>query len=183
MSASEICVHNTRSEVLPVYLSLEFGIPLRLHQAVHRIHCAGCGLVTHSIPYPEKLAAAAATYRVMMPQKLSGNEIRFVRKALGYTARDMSVTLEVVPETFSRWENGHAAINPASEKLLRINTGIKLAHLAPAIVFNVASIVEMDIKPSLSEKAAIVLDLQLVTFKNAAQDEPREEYTPEKKAA
>jgi len=166
-----------------MHLSLEFGIPLRLHQAVQCIRCAHCGLVTYSTPYPEKLAAAAAVYRVMMPQKLSGKEIRFIRKALGYTAKDMASVLEVVPETFSRWENGHAAINPSSEKLLRINVGIKLAQLAPAIVFNVADIVEMDIKAALKDKAEIVLDLQLVTFKNTAQDEPREEYTPEKKAA
>ncbi len=58
-----------------------------------------------------------------------------------------------------------------------------MAQLAPAIVFNVADIVEMDIKAALKDKAEIVLDLQLVTFKNTAQDEPREEYTPEKKAA
>jgi putative zinc finger/helix-turn-helix YgiT family protein len=183
MSTSEICVHDTRSEVLPVHLSLEFGIPLRLHKAVQCSRCAHCGLVTHSIPYPEKLAAAAAVYRSMIPEKLSGKEIRFIRKSLGYTAKEMAAALEIAPETFSRWENGHAAINPSSERLLRINAGIKLAHLAPAIVFNVADIVEMDIKAALGNKPEIVLDLQLVTFKNTAQDEPRKEYTPEKKAA
>jgi putative zinc finger/helix-turn-helix YgiT family protein len=183
MGISETCVHKMDGKPIAQHETRDLGIPLVIYNAVHAHTCQHCGLVTYSIPFPERLAAAAAVCRAKMPEKLSGNEIRFIRKALKLPAKDMSDVLQVAPETFSRWENDKAPINPTSEKLLRILAGLRLGPLAPAVGFRAEDIIDMSVKTVLGEGKEIVIALELVTFKNAAETPPTKEYTQEQQAA
>lgn len=47
-----------------------------------------------------------------------GEAFRFMRKAIGKRAMDLAQDLDSTPETISRWENGHAEIEPRAFLLL-----------------------------------------------------------------
>ncbi|MCG8435738.1 MAG: helix-turn-helix domain-containing protein, partial [Gammaproteobacteria bacterium] len=84
------------------------GIPVVLFDAVKEQVCAACGEVRgHLIPNVDGLTAAAAVMRATLPWKLTGKEIRFLRKSLGWRAKDLAAKLDVTAEHVSKWENGH----------------------------------------------------------------------------
>lgn len=99
-----------------------------LHNAVVEARCAHCGqLQSILIPNLQGLIAAVAVARALMPLKIRGQEIRFLREALDVTAVDLATTVEVLPTQISRWENEAEPISPRSEKLLRLYVVDKLA--------------------------------------------------------
>ncbi|MRI57715.1 hypothetical protein D8770_28020 [Methylobacterium sp. DB1607] len=76
------------------------------------------------------LLRAVVLQRVLHERKLSGPDIRFLRKCLGIKAKDLAQKIAVTAEHLSRCENKAVPISPASEKLLRLfmfKTAIKLA--------------------------------------------------------
>lgn len=94
----------------------------------------------------EGLIAAVAIARVAAAQELSGNEIRFLRKALGWSSRELAAKLEVRDETVSRWENEKEPIGATSEKLLRLIVAQFLGDKAPALDVDQKRIVSMRIR-------------------------------------
>ncbi len=70
------------------------------------------------------LINAVVRVRVRHPRKLSGAEIKFIRKAINVKAKDLAETLEISAEHLSRCESGTAALSPQSEKLLRLTAYI-----------------------------------------------------------
>jgi putative zinc finger/helix-turn-helix YgiT family protein len=181
MGDSETCIHDVDSTVMAQYETRELGIPLLISKSVHLRTCKHCGQSSHFIPYPDRLIAAAAVGRAKVSAKLTGNEIRFLRKALAISAKDLSNALGVAAETFSRWENDKAPMNPATEKMLRIYTGIKLGSLAPAVEFNPEEIINMSIKGIRGHHREIVLHFELVRFKNAPEKPTTDAYTEEQR--
>ena len=70
--------------------------------------------------------------RVLNVRKLSGPDIRFLRKCLNLKAKEVAKKIEVSAEHLSRCENMALPISPASEKLLRLflfKTAVKLSCL------------------------------------------------------
>ena len=82
----------------------------------------------------------------MVPLKLSGKEIRFLRKAADWTAKQLAEIIGVTPESVSRWENGKEVVGPTSEKLLRIMTVMHLTERAPAIDRDLDELLNMRIQ-------------------------------------
>lgn len=89
--------------------------------------------LTHTIPALDSLVAAVAIVRALTPVKLAPEEVRFVRKAMDMTGRDLAEALNTTPETVSRWENGGQAPGEFVERLLRHLVCGRLRDLAPAI--------------------------------------------------
>lgn len=52
--------------------------------------------------------------------QLTGAEIRYLRKHLGFAAKEFAEFMSVKPETVSRWEGGTLSMSMAHEKNLRI---------------------------------------------------------------
>jgi DNA-binding transcriptional regulator YiaG len=73
-----------------------------------------------SVPDPVGLINAVVRSRVTHPRKLSGEEIAFVRKALGVRAKRLADFLSMSPEHLSRCESGSKAMSAPAEKLLRL---------------------------------------------------------------
>jgi len=107
--------------VLPEFETDLGGITVRLMHAVIREECEACGEWTIEIPDLPGLIRAAALARAMLPFKLSGKDVKFMRKALDMTGKEFADTMELTPETVSRWENNDRGIGGYTEKLLRHN--------------------------------------------------------------
>src|SRR5262245_38204473 len=85
------------------------GIGVELvNGAVKRRECAKCGAHCGAveIPDPEGLTAAVVVARATDALKLNGREIKFMRKAMEFTAKELADLLDVTEETISRWETG-----------------------------------------------------------------------------
>ena len=72
-----------------------------------------------SIPDLEELVAVIAISRALHPRKLHGLEVRFIRHALGFTAKEFAANLVLDAATLSRWENGKQDVGGWADKQVR----------------------------------------------------------------
>lgn len=103
------------------------GLPHVTLQGVEVSRCPRCGETEVAIPHIEALHRAIATALVRKPGKLAPEEVRFLRKSLGWSGADFAAHMGVTPETVSRWEHGSSAMGPTAERLLRL----LVVHMAP----------------------------------------------------
>lgn len=145
MSTCEACgADRVKGEVLPAYVTDLGGVSVRLVESVRREQCEACHEETFEIPDLEGLMHAAALARALIPIRLSGAEVRFIRLALDMTGREFAEAMELTPETISRWENG-GGIGGYSEKLLRHNVCALLHKNVKGMDFDPETIVRMRI--------------------------------------
>ena len=122
------------------------GVPVRLVDSVIEERCDECGVVVgREIPDFDGLVAAVAVSRALHPLKLRGEELRFLRKALEVSAKELAEIIGVTQETMSRWENNRDPITPAMEKLIRFMVVVYLGDKAPAIDFDPKDVADMRI--------------------------------------
>ncbi len=122
----------TKSET---YLYDRGGIRATLvNVPVHR--CAACGDFEVEIPLIVQLNQALADTLIRQPSRLTGAEIRFLRKALGWSGVDFAQHMGVDAATVSRWEAGQR-MGASAERLLRLAVSVgtpaqdySLDHLA-----------------------------------------------------
>ena len=86
------------------------------------IRCAKCGNRDPIIPRVNDLMRLLALAVVAMPQKLAGEEVRFLRKSLKMSGDEFSSLIHVDKTTFSKWENNEQAIGDQSDRLIRAVT-------------------------------------------------------------
>lgn len=72
------------------------------------------------IPDLVGLIGAVVRSRVMHTKKLNGDEIKFIRNALGVRAKSVADFLDMSPEHYSRCESDAKVMSPNSEKTLRL---------------------------------------------------------------
>lgn len=113
------CGHamRTRREIVP--FEKPIGLPgVRLDTFVAR--CPECGSYEVIIPNIEGLHQAVARTVIARPSRLSGAEIRYLRKVLGWSGVDFADHMGTTAETVSRWETGATPIGPQADRLLRL---------------------------------------------------------------
>lgn len=93
---------------------------VEVFDAVHQLVCNNCGVLRTDIPNLPGLLAAVAVMRSNMERKLNGQEIRFLRKAMDKTAKELAAKLDTTEETVSRWENDRLVISNPFERMLRV---------------------------------------------------------------
>ena len=96
------------------------GIPDVMLAGVEVSRCARCGEFEVAVPNVEELHRAIAFAVASQRARLSGIEVRFLRKYLGYSATDFATTIGVDKATVSRWENDKDRIGPIADRLLRL---------------------------------------------------------------
>lgn len=89
--------------------------------------CPGCGDFEVVIPGLARLHSALAAAVAVKPEKLTPDEIRFLRGAMAIrlnkpcmTAAGVARRLRVTPQTLSRWESGAQKMGGVSELALRL---------------------------------------------------------------
>jgi len=144
---SEDIIHEFRDDAM--------GIPTILVNAVRRIqHGDETGFIVPDIP---GLEIAMAVARIMLPHKLNGREIRFLRRSIGLKAVTLASFLDVAPETLSRWENGPEAISTNAERVLRLRVLHSLRGKAPGVKASAGDILELKFSPvRLAHPVALV---------------------------
>jgi len=81
--------------------------------------CPKCGETMVSIPRMENLHRSLALELIKKPA-LTGKEIRFLRKHLGWSQAQLAERLAVAKETASRWETGAQEMSNSLAQLLRV---------------------------------------------------------------
>lgn len=93
--------------------------------AVHR--CATCGDFEVEIRRIEQLNETLADTILRNPARLTGAEIRFLRKLLGWSGTKLAMQMGVEPATVSRWETDKKRIGAPAERLLRLSVAVGTA--------------------------------------------------------
>jgi putative zinc finger/helix-turn-helix YgiT family protein len=97
------------------------GLVVKVLHAVVVQRCSACGGEMIGIPDIQGLARAAAMTRAQSNERLTGKEVRFIRRALDMKQTEFAAAMDLSAEHVSRWENDHNGIGAASEKLVRHN--------------------------------------------------------------
>lgn len=121
------CTHcggtDISQSVVPAYEADGLGAPFRvvLEHAVKVGTCRKCGNVAGTyIPDMKGLLHAVVFSRALEPRKLTGPEIKFMRKAMGWKAKDLAKELGISAEYLSRCENSQKLMSLTTEKLFRL---------------------------------------------------------------
>jgi DNA-binding transcriptional regulator YiaG len=96
----------------------EVGVPVLL-QNVPIAQCKECGITEPIVADLNGLMNTIAFAVVGKPCKLTGHDVRFLRKYIGVSADEFSELVKVQPETLSRWENNQQDIGKNSDRLIR----------------------------------------------------------------
>ena len=131
---------------LPTFEATGLGAPFKviLEHAVKVEACNKCGTKLGTfVPDMEGLFYAVVFARALEPRKLSGDEIRFMRKAMGWKAKDLATRLGVSPEHFSRCENNKKIMDKATEKLFRLYCLLKTPDKSALQELEVSNLFEL----------------------------------------
>jgi len=153
------------TEIVEEYKDDTLGIPVVLKNSVIREVCTECGEKTIEIPGDDKLAAAVAITRILIPVRLNGQEIRFLRKAMGLKSKELAKKMGAEPATMSRWENNGQACGGYADKVLRHTVGALLRDQAPAIDFDPKQLVNMKFIGDAEETPLLPLVFERVKLK------------------
>ncbi len=121
--------------VLPRYEERGLGLPypVVLINAAEEHSDATGNVLGVSVPNLEGLAAAVAVARAFLPVELTGNEVRFMRKVIGMSAKDFAEALKLDPASLSRWENNKQTLGGWAESQVRLATVAILAQRMPSL--------------------------------------------------
>lgn len=136
MHATKIAEHKTDS----------YGVPITLINTAEEIGC-GCndGKVLR-VPMSGKLIQAIALFRVTLPERLNGAELKFLRTTLKYSSKKFAEKVDVDAATFSRWENDVRPMSVSKERLIRLFVVLELEDEAPAIQADLKEVMGMDLR-------------------------------------
>jgi len=155
MTKVENITSPANEDLIPEFRDEAMGIPTILINSARRVtHDGEPGVIIPDIP---GLEAAIAVARVTLPHKLSGREIRFLRRSMGLKAVALAKFLDVTPETLSRWENGPEAISTNAERVLRLRVLQTLKEKVIGIKVRSGDILDLKFSPvRLAHPVALV---------------------------
>lgn len=120
---SKKCRNCKKAEVLgkkETYLYAESGLPNVVLVGVEVRRCPSCGHHEVVLPRVTELHRTIAHAVIHKRSRLSGAEVRYLRKYLGWSGADFARHVGVDPSTVSNWENDKDPIGPSSDRLLRM---------------------------------------------------------------
>lgn len=84
--------------------------------------CRSCGATFHEFSRVEELSREVAQTIARQEPRLLPEQIRFLRKYLGYSGKDFAEFLSIAAETVSRWESKTSPMQMqlSTEKLIRL---------------------------------------------------------------
>lgn len=102
------------------YRYTECGLPHVTLRDVEIQTCTKCGERLVGIQRMAALHKVIARAVIMKRERLTGAEIRFLRKHLGWSGVDFARYIGVDAATVSKWENDQQPMGPQADRLLRL---------------------------------------------------------------
>jgi putative zinc finger/helix-turn-helix YgiT family protein len=115
------------------YRYAESGIPNVILQGVEVADCPKCGTSDVIIPRIAKIHRAIAQALANSPARLTGEQLRFLRKHLGLSGEQFGLYLHTDKTKISKWENGEDQIGPATDRLVRLLAAALDSELRPGV--------------------------------------------------
>ena len=94
-------------------------LPGVIVEGVKIYRCQACGEEEEGFERLEELIHLIGQTLLKKEGRLSGPELRFLRKMMGWSGRDFASRMGVTPEQVSRWENGHEPVGASNNMLVR----------------------------------------------------------------
>jgi transcriptional regulator with XRE-family HTH domain len=136
------------------------GIHVVLMDSVREMKCPNHpDVVFTEVPDLEGLRAAVAVKRVGVAEKLTGSELRFLRRVAGWKATELAEKINKSEEVISRWESGKQTIGESTERLLRLLVGLELREKT-SVPFDPKLIAMLKIRPLRDVKRPVHILLQ-----------------------
>jgi len=101
------------------YRYVESGLSSVVLTNVLVFRCKRCGAVVPQITAAAVLHLRIAMHLLTKETRLSGEEVRFLRKAVGYSATELAKMLGTSKAVVSRWEN-YSTLGQESDRLVRL---------------------------------------------------------------
>jgi putative zinc finger/helix-turn-helix YgiT family protein len=134
---------------------VESGLPNVILQGIEVADCPKCGNSDVMIPRVAKIHRAIAQALANSPARLTGPQLRFLRKHLGLSGEQLGSYLHTDRTKVSKWENGEDRIGPSTDRLIRLLAASLDSELRPG-VFAVAEHL-----PRISDKPGDLLELHV----------------------
>ena len=99
---------------------IESGLPNVVLLGLEYRVCPSCGEEERIMPRLAQLHRVIAEALAEKRARLTGAEIRFLRKHLGWSGGDFAEVMGVRGESVSRWENEKEPMGSTAERLLRL---------------------------------------------------------------
>jgi DNA-binding transcriptional regulator YiaG len=144
----------------------EMGIPVVLQQ-INVIECPHCGNIDPIIPNMDGLMRVLALAVLSNPNKLCGDEVRFLRKYVNKSAVEFSRFLHVDHTHLSKIENDRYEIANQTDKLIRL----MVINMDPKLADGIKDLMKLmpNIADSCSEeKQGIQIDPATGTYQYAS---------------
>jgi putative zinc finger/helix-turn-helix YgiT family protein len=102
------------------YPYTESGLSNVVLQGVEVAECPACGHYEVTIPHLAKIHRAIALALAKSPVRLTGAQLRFLRKHVGYNGEQLAKYLHTDKTRISKWERGEDPIGPSNDRLVRL---------------------------------------------------------------
>ncbi len=137
--------------ILSNYRYTESGLGNVVLQNVHVAGCSLCGGEDVVIPHLERIHQAIAGALIESPARLTGAELRFLRKHLGKSGEQLAKYLHTDKTKISKWEQGVDPIGPSTDRLIRMLVAALDPELAPQSARIAEHLREISDKPLQTE--------------------------------
>ena len=137
------------------YRYKESGLSNVILQGVEVADCPKCGNSDVVIPRMAKIHRAIAQALVGSPARLTGEQLRFLRKHLGWSGDQLGSYLHTDRTKISKWENEEDRIGPATDRLVRLLAASVDNELRPGV----SAVAEH--LPQISDKPGNLLELHV----------------------
>jgi putative zinc finger/helix-turn-helix YgiT family protein len=115
------------------YRYTESGLSNVILQGVEVAVCPKCGTSDVIIPRMAKIHRAIAQALANSPARLTGEQLRFLRKHLGLSGEQFGGYLHTDRTKISKWERGEDRIGPATDRLVRLLAAALDSELRPGV--------------------------------------------------
>ena len=115
------------------YRYAESGLSNVILQGVEVADCPKCGTSDVIIPRMAKIHRAIAQALANSPARLTGEQLRFLRKHLGLSGEQFGRYLHTDRTKISKWERGEDQIGQATDRLVRLLAAALDSELRPSV--------------------------------------------------
>jgi putative zinc finger/helix-turn-helix YgiT family protein len=134
------------------YLYTESGLSNVVLEGVEVRRCPSCGHHELVLPRVAELHRTITLAVIRKRSRLSGPEVRYLRKYLGWSGADFARHAGVDRSTVSNWENDKDPMGSASDRLLRM----MVVHGAPVADYSLDELtkIENDHEPPIEVRVS-----------------------------